>query len=257
MAFLPECTWYNILIVVYFAGTAILAFKGQQKAEEGAVVWSKFAIGKVHKFPISARVGMLAKYVPAFTIITLKVAVFTFSLGLMESMMLIHFGKRILEVLYLHDFSGSPTEDGTSSFFIGLFYAFAAWLYCRDGSQASTLVLDFGVMLFCIGIVGNFYHHLILARLRTPGYKGPSDASGKYKLPSGGFFDLTSCPHYLFEILGFWGAAIAAFNLITFSMAINTTMMLTGHAMSTTRWYQSKFGKLWPEERKHIIPYIF
>jgi hypothetical protein len=31
------------------------------KAEEGVVVWSKFAIGKTFAFPCSARVGMLSK----------------------------------------------------------------------------------------------------------------------------------------------------------------------------------------------------
>jgi len=255
MALVPEWTWCNILLLSYFVGMAIPVFKGQAKAEDGAVVWGKFARDKSHTFPVSARIGYLCKYVPAFMFIVLRITVFNVEAGIMEFMMLTQHGKRICEVLFVHDFGGSPIEDGTSSICIGMFYSFVAWVYCRGGAQAEGLAFCFGVSLFCAGIVGNLYHHILLARLRDPTFKGPSDESGKYKIPIGGLFELVTCPHYFFECMYYWGAAITAFNLIPMSVAANTSMMLAGHATSTTRWYQSKFGNQWPED--HIVPCVF
>jgi len=275
MAFLPEWTWYNMAIVAFFATASPLQCFMQTRAEEGAVVWSKFAIGKTHRFPVSARCGMLTKYVPSLLLVAGKVpAGFQAEFGILDIMVLIHFGKRILEVLFLHDFSGSPIEDGVSSVAIGGFYALMAFLYSRDPAQAEGVVLYVGIATFCIGVLGNWYHHFLLAQLRKPAaqkpietpslsVEGPDAAQAeaqpqsKYKIPMGGCFVLVTCPHYFFESLGFWGIAVTAFQLIPMTMALSTTTMLAGHALSTTRWYQTKFGDKWPSERKHMIPFIF
>jgi len=45
--------------------------------------------------------------------------------------MLLHFVKRILEVQFIHDFSGSPTEEMPTCVAIGGFYAFVAWVFVR------------------------------------------------------------------------------------------------------------------------------
>lgn len=270
MGFMPEWTWYNIAIVGVFVAGAFSPCLGMSEKQ---VVWSKFAIGKEHMCPVSARAAMLLKYIPSVVLIASKVAFLTGELGILEAMMLLHFGKRVLEVLFLHDFSGSPIEDSAHSSSIGFFYAFQAWLYCRDGAQAEGLLLYAGMVCFSMGLIGNWYHHLLLARLRKPDVQstidtpaltitkpdieGTSVTPSKYKIPMGGLFGLVTCPHYFFEILGFWGAAIAAFSLVAMSVAFSTTALLTGHAVSTTRWYKEKFGSQWPEHRKHILPFIF
>jgi very-long-chain enoyl-CoA reductase len=279
---LPEWTWYNIILLLYCAGSAKPVFDGQKKAADAPVVWSKFAIGKTHQFPVSARVGMLAKYIPSFSMVTYSLFrsyMLESGLGRMELLMLVHFGKRILEVLFLHSFSGSPTEDLMHGSLIGVFYLFSAYLYCRDGAQATGAVENLGLALFVLGVLGNFYHHFLLARLRKddsaatgllvnvdsvenskdtkqPNAKADTDDSGKYKIPLGGLFDLVVCPHYLFEIVGWWGAAIQAFSLIPMMMALNTTLLLTGHSLATLEWYKSKFGSKWPSSRKSIIPFV-
>jgi len=275
MAFLPEWTWYNILIVAYFGVTGPLVFLGQTKADQGAAVWSKFAIGRDHRCGMSATAGFLMKYAPAFILIASKplwVELGGSVPGLLEGMMLLHFGKRILEVLCLHDFSGSPVEDGISSTLIGTFYAVNAWLYARDGARAEGPLLYVGIACFCLALLGNFYHHLLLKRLRSTGSEGavPGGAApaaegegvamqpqSKYKIPMGGLFGLVTCPHYFFEILGFWSVALTALRLIPVCLAWNTTCLLAGHAMSTTQWYKEKFGDQWPQERKHLIPFLF
>lgn len=32
---------------------------------------------------------------------------------------------------------------------------------------------------------------------------------------------------------------------------------LSGRAVATTRWYRAKFGKAWPEHRRHLVPFVF
>lgn len=47
--------------------------------------------------------------------------------------------------------------------------------------------------------LGNLYHHWLLAGLRAPAIAGGA-ATKKYEVPRGGFFNLVTCPHYLFEV---------------------------------------------------------
>lgn len=212
------------------------------------------------------------KYIPSLMFVAIWIAVRS-ATTTVEILILTHFGKRALEVLFLHSFAGSPIEDCVSSFFIGIFYAFTSWLYMRQGTQAEGPLLIFGLALFVIGIAGNFYHHFLLRSLRTQKVdssgsalllaKGPdpptdeNNAARKYAIPQGGLFEITTCPHYFFEILGFWGIALAACNLNAFLCAAGTTSMLAGHSMATTSWYVSKFGDAYPKTRKHLIPFVF
>jgi hypothetical protein len=46
---------------------------------------------------------------------------------LVAGMLAIHFGKRILETLFLHKYSSKQT-DGIMGGFIGLYYAVTCWL---------------------------------------------------------------------------------------------------------------------------------
>ena len=55
-----------------------------------------------------------------------------------------------------------------------------------------------------VGELGNLYHHQILASLRG------NNGDTKYVPPSGGLFDLVAAPHYLFELIAWWGIGIVA-----------------------------------------------
>lgn len=64
--------------------------------------------------------------------------------------------------------------------------------YLTQGISEPSFNLEYaGVVLFLVGILGNFYHHFLLSKLRVKGDKG-------YKIPKGGLFSLVICPHYLF-----------------------------------------------------------
>ena len=66
-------------------------------------------------------------------------------------------------------------------------------------SHPPALVSQIGLGLYVVGEAGNFLHHRILAALRT------SDSDTKYMPPSGGLFELVAAPHYLFELVAWWG----------------------------------------------------
>ncbi|KAD2393174.1 hypothetical protein E3N88_40151 [Mikania micrantha] len=103
-----------------------------------------------------------------------------------------------------------------------------------------------GVGLFLIGIIGNFYHHYILANLRKDGEK-------EYKIPQGGLFDLVICPHYLFEVFAYGGISCILQTLYAFAFALGTVFYLTGRSYATREWYMSKFGDKFPKEVKAIV----
>jgi len=106
-----------------------------------------------------------------------------------------------------------------------------------------------GIVIFVVGIVGNFYLHYLLSNLRGKGEK-------EYKIPKGGLFRLVICPHYLFEIIVFYGIFFISQTFYAFSFAIGTTLYLLARSYSTRKWYLSKFEDF-PKNVKAVIPFVF
>ncbi|KAL4291460.1 hypothetical protein GQ457_14G021010 [Hibiscus cannabinus] len=106
-----------------------------------------------------------------------------------------------------------------------------------------------GIVLFLIGIGGNFYHHYLLSKLRT---KGDKD----YKIPKGGLFELVIFPHYLFEILGFFGISLISQTFYSFLVTLGCALYLMCRSYVTRRWYISMFDDF-PNKVKALIPYVF
>merc|ERR1712224_774500 len=84
-------------------------------------------------------------------------------------MLFVHFLKRVLEVLFLHVYSG--TVSAAVSTMIGTYYALGTYLIGAVAestpSSSSHERLVFGSAMFVVGILGNWYHHSLLASLRT------------------------------------------------------------------------------------------
>jgi len=106
-----------------------------------------------------------------------------------------------------------------------------------------------GIVMFVVGIIGNFYHHYLLSNLRAKGEK-------EYKIPKGGLFGIVICPHYLFEIIQFYGISFISQTLYAFCFTLGTTFYLLGRSYSTRKWYLSKFEDF-PKNVKAIIPFVF
>lgn len=158
-----------------------------------------------------------------------------------------------MQVLFVHKPSGSTSVEAigvvSTSYFLQVCFLLYAQLL-SSGFEARTPDLKWlGVALFLIGIVGNAYHHWMLAHLRK-------DGSKKYVVPHGGLFDLLVCPHYVFEMMDYVGLALISQTLYSWCMASFTIFYLTGRSIATKQWYKKKVEGF-PEDRSVLIPGIF
>ncbi|KAJ6908933.1 hypothetical protein NC652_020027 [Populus alba x Populus x berolinensis] len=155
-------------------------------------------------------------------------------------------------VLFVHKYSGGMAVDSVIIITLGYFTTTSITIYAlslTQGFPEPPVDLKYpGVVLFLVGIVGNFYHHHLLSSLRTKNDNG-------YKVPKGGLFGLVTCPHYFFEILTFLGISFISQTLYTFASTISTICYLMGRSYATRRWYLTKFDDF-PKDVKAIIPYV-
>ncbi|MFS7994189.1 putative 3-oxo-5-alpha-steroid 4-dehydrogenase (NADP(+)) [Helianthus anomalus] len=159
-----------------------------------------------------------------------------------------------MQVLFLHKYSGSVGLESAIVVTLSYTLSTVTMLYAQylsgDFPNPSVDLKYVGVGLFLTGIIGNFYHHYLLAKLRKEGDK-------EYKIPQGGLFDLVICPHYLFEILGYVGISCISQTVYTFVFTLGTMFYLMGRSHATREWYLTKFGDKFPKEVKAFIPYVF
>lgn len=164
----------------------------------------------------------------------------------------LHFSKRVIEVLFIHRYSGGMAID--SVVLISFIYSFlaACLLYVMQISESlpspSMNLMPLGILLFIVGMSGNLYHHYLLSRLRKDGAKG-------YRIPQGGLFEFVVCPHYLFEIIDFVGLAFISQTAFGFCTATTVSLYLLGRSLSTREWYVKKFEGF-PSHRKALIPFL-
>lgn len=161
----------------------------------------------------------------------------------------LHFGKRCLEVLYLHKYSG-PIDVLTvvqiaASYSLATFLL--AWLH-RNTIQEIDWLFVFGLGLYIMGEVFNFYHHRLLAQLRR------NDQEKSYVIPRGGLFQFVTAPHYFMELWAWLGLAFMSRHLAAYMIFIWTCGYLFARACRTDQWYRSRFPD-YPKERKVIVPF--
>merc|ERR1712232_813235 len=174
------------------------------------------------------------------------------------------FGKRVLESMFLHRYSG--TMNGDFLVPIGTSYALTAALIAHQQRSVPSYramgidqtVLKCGLLFSLVGQLGNLYHHWILANLRS-GVRTSTDdgdTKPKYVIPIGGLFKYVTAPHYFFELIAWLGIACTTQHLNAFLTVADMLSYLAGRSVATTKWYKSKFSD-YPSERKNLIPFLF
>lgn len=223
----------------------------------GLLTYSKFASGLQMKGMIPSRIGMMMLYAPAMCIgvyyllmMPQDFADSSSRADLVAVLTAIHFGKRTLECLFLHKYSGQMPI--TSTIFISVFYCITAAAVCHYSRlvtvyDAWTYLLGLG--LFATGLAGNGYHHYLLANLRKPGEKG-------YKVPRGGLFEFVAAPHYLFELVGWLGLALVSQHFFNMLFLGAMTVYLTDRSIGQDEWNRKKMAD-YPPNRKCLVPFIF
>jgi hypothetical protein len=182
--------------------------------------YSKFARLKEDtlKNPIPSQLGMWIIYTPAMIV----AAVYTFlgrssgsSISMLPSslvapLLLIHYFKRVAEVTYLHKYSGQmPMQQAVMIGFVYVFYAIEIASNAVPLGDNDPVWKTLGLNLFFIGILGNLYHHYLLANLRKDSNNTPKGAR-RYQPPVGGLFPQVAAPHYFFELVAWFGIACVA-----------------------------------------------
>ncbi|RLN35753.1 3-oxo-5-alpha-steroid 4-dehydrogenase 1-like [Panicum miliaceum] len=229
----------------------------------GNLAYSKFvrASGAGALLPLlPSRAGMLVSYAPALAAALASFAVPGAVEGprarLLCAAVAAHLLKRVLEVLLVHRYSGSmPLATALLISSCHLFNA-VAMIYVQRLSRGlpepAVDLLFPGVLAFAVGAAGNFYHHLLLSRLRAGGGGGDKG----YRIPRGGLFGLVACPHYLFEIVAFFGFAMIAQTVYALVVAVGSAAYLAGRSSATRKWYASKFEEF-PATVKALVPYVW
>ncbi|MBA0749861.1 hypothetical protein Gogos_003739 [Gossypium gossypioides] len=204
-------TGASVLTLLSLAILGVLEIRGINMKYSKFVNAASSSSSSSISFKVPSRVGMLLLYTPAFLV---GVASFW---------------------LY-------PADDSS----LNLIYT---QTFNQGLSEPSIDLKYLGIVLFLIGISGNFYHHYLLSKLRTKGDK-------EYKIPKGGLFELVICPHYLFEILEFLGISLISQTLYSFSVTLGSALYLMCRSYVTWKWYVSKFEDF-PKEVKALIPFVF
>ncbi|XP_057735026.1 uncharacterized protein LOC130950523 isoform X1 [Arachis stenosperma] len=241
----------------------VLAYSGVSEMIGKQLNYSKFWNAATEKqknknIKVSSRVGMVLLYGPAFLAGAASFWLYPnegLRSTLLNSAVTLHYFKRLFEVLFVHKYSGYMYLDSAIPITLSYFVSAATMTYSQhltvtEGLPQPQIDLMYpGVAVFLIGIIGNFYHHYLLSKLRGEGEK-------EYKIPKGGLFGLVICPHYLFEITVFYGISMISQTVYSLCFAIGTTFYLVGRSYATRKWYLSKFEDF-PKNVKAVIPFIF
>ncbi|KAL3808728.1 hypothetical protein ACHAXA_010894 [Cyclostephanos tholiformis] len=246
---------------------AVVTSFGAEANPETRTPYSKFSAAKHDSSSWSSRFAMMVIYTPAFIASVGLLALGLYGVdaigpitvpapSLAAFLSAVHFCKRCLEVTFLHKYSGC-TSRGTPAF-ISVYYTFVTLLIAHASGgmdrDVSNTAKTFGVAIFAIGIAGNFYHHYLLARLRS-GNNGSTE-SKKYVAPRGGLFAYVATPHYLFELIGWLGIAIVSNHLNSYLIFATMCSYLAGRSVAQNEFNRANF-KDWPIGRKNLIPFVF
>ncbi|KAI4375630.1 hypothetical protein MLD38_013478 [Melastoma candidum] len=109
-----------------------------------------------------------------------------------------------------------------------------------------------GTVIFLWGWIHQHRCHKILGSLREN-----REQREEYVVPRGDWFEIVSCPHYLAEIVIYFGLFVAsgASDITVFLVLVFVVANLTFAAAETHRWYKRKFEE-YPERRHAIIPFV-
>jgi very-long-chain enoyl-CoA reductase len=244
----PQWTIGNVILYGYL-GFLTLAIVPMELRGMAMMEYSKFRTSK----GISSRIGMLLIY--GLPLVALFMGALSYLLHpsqyqiIVFGALFIHFTKRILEVLFLHKYSG-PMNPYTA-ILIAFFYSLTAFLPVYLNRQPLMQAMDalayVGLALFVVSEGLNFLHHKILSNLRRD--------TMEYVVPRGGLFEWVACPHFLFEIMAWLGLFLLFRHLAMFLFFAFMAAYLTGRSLRTLKWYREKFADF-PPERKAIFPFV-
>lgn len=273
----PTLTWIGISsFQALMTASAFASQTGMAPTPYG-----KFALSKDKEeekssgLKVSGMQNMLLIYVPALLYLAglvlpadikmLRFGDMNMRGTLIAGLLTFHFAKRVFETLFLHKYATRVSPF--LGIFIGLYYTFVSYIIISAQTLVDTSVLYpitelVGLIMFCLGEVGNLVHHYLLSTLRSSSNSDSKETSinevikKQYKVPRGLLFEYVATPHYLFELMSWLGIAIMSQQLNAFLVFTSMSSYLIGRSVA-----QNKFNKDnidgYPKHRKNIFPFVF
>jgi 3-oxo-5-alpha-steroid 4-dehydrogenase 3 len=196
---------------------------------------------------------------------------------LCEILYTMHVFRRLVECIYIHKFSNARMHIGHYLFGLAFYFMLPITILASDSSIVKAMVNPesavhcsirsyprklsgwHAVVLIVFGLASYCQHtsHKVLAGLR--GGANPTKRSVlQYSMPSGGYFDACSCPHYAAEICIYLSLALGMGpRCVSLWMACMATVVnLSFTAVQTHRWYKKTFND-YPKNRAALVPGLF
>ncbi|KND00656.1 uncharacterized protein SPPG_09143 [Spizellomyces punctatus DAOM BR117] len=169
----------------------------------------------------------------------------------------VNYTKRTLESFFVHRYSSSISKEvvaclTAANLFVATCSCYSI-LFTKSVDDSDWVVLFFPVPLMIFGLAGNFYHHLLLARLRPK--HGKYNVHRPYRIPRGGLFWYTTCPHYFLEIVAWIGFAATVHRPTVYGHVVYICLKLMGRAVQTRLWYLRNVSGYSPD-RTALIPFL-
>lgn len=178
----------------------------------------------------------------------------------------LHFLRRTIEVLFVHDYRrrmsviesiGAPIYYWFFAFWIGV-----ALRHDNGYRQTFLALVVAGSVVFLMGEFGNGFCHLKLRALRKEKREDFFSNGSQHVLPRGCLFELVSCPHYSCEILSWLGFFLTSWVLSAAIFLLATFITLVTYSYKKHKAYKQEFDgladrELYPKNRKALIPFIF
>ncbi|KAI9209049.1 3-oxo-5-alpha-steroid 4-dehydrogenase-domain-containing protein [Polychytrium aggregatum] len=179
---------------------------------------------------------------------------------------LFHFVKcsqRLFETLLIDKHSNPTISRGALAFILSEQIILAGFncysVLCLDGDRDGNLIeLVFPTPLVAFALGAGIYHHRLLAKLRRRKHEpSPSqNRSRPYRIPKGGLFVYTTCPHYFFELLSWLGFSMIAHRPTVYGQTLYIGLSMYGRAYQTRNWYRNYVTNGYPTDRTCLIPFI-
>lgn len=170
----------------------------------------------------------------------------------------IHFAKRVYETIFVHRFSAA-TMPFTNVFKNSGYYWIIAgvnlgyWIYRPNAPTAKPMnpLLTFpGLLLYCVGELGNLNAHLTLRGLRSSGGK-------ERGIPHGLGFNLVTCPNYMFEAIVWVGMCLITRDFATVLFTAIGIAQMAAWARKKEKNYRKEFGDKYKKKKYVLIPGVY
>lgn len=170
----------------------------------------------------------------------------------------IHYGKRILETIFVHRFSHNtmPIRNlfKNCTYYWGFAFYVAYHVNHPLWTEPLAIISYLGLAIWTICELGNLSIHLLLRDLRPAG-----STVRKIPQPNGNpltnLFDLVSCPNYTYEVGAWLGYTLMSGCLPALLFTLAGFYQMSVWALGKHRNYKREFQD-YPKKRKAIIPFI-